>query len=86
VACQGDRYIGFACHGSTRRGWFGPMGTLESERGRGIGSVLLKRSLADMKTAGLVTARIGWVGPVRFYARSVGARVERVYWLYRKTL
>jgi mycothiol synthase len=86
VACRDDQYIGFACHGSVRRGWFGPMGTLESERGHGIGSVLLRRCLADMRAAGHQVARIGWVAPVRFYARTVGARVERVYWMYRKTL
>jgi predicted N-acetyltransferase YhbS len=86
VACRGSRYVGFACHGVSRRGWFGPMGTEESERQHGIGSVLLKRCLADMKAAGQRTARIGWVGPVRFYVRAVGARVERVYWLYRKDL
>jgi mycothiol synthase len=86
VACRGDRYVGFACHGSVRRGWFGPMGTLPEERGHGIGSVLLRRCLSDMQAAGLAVARIGWVGPVGFYARSVGARVERVYWLYRKAL
>jgi mycothiol synthase len=79
-------YLGFACHGAVRRGWFGPMGTLDTARRSGIGSVLLKRCLADMRAAGLRTARIGWVGPVRFYAAAVGARVERVYWRYRKEL
>jgi mycothiol synthase len=86
VACRGEQYVGFACHGSVRRGWFGPMGTLSLERGHGIGSVLLKRCLSDMQAAGLAIARIGWVGPVRFYGRAVGARTERVYWLYRKAL
>jgi len=86
VACRDSRYAGFACHGAMRRGWFGPMGTDAAERQLGIGAVLLKRCLTDMKTAGLDTARIGWVGPVQFYARVLGARVERVYWLYRKAL
>ena len=86
VACRGSEYVGFACHGSGRRGWFGPMGTDQAERQQGIGTILLRRCLADMAAAGLDTARIGWVGPVRFYARVLGARVERVYWLYRKAL
>jgi mycothiol synthase len=86
VACRGEQYVGFACHGSVRRGWFGPMGTLSPERGHGIGSLLLRCCLSDMQAAGLQIARIGWVGPVRFYARAVGARTERVYWLYRKAL
>jgi mycothiol synthase len=83
VASRED-YLGFACHGAVRRGWFGPMGTLDTERGRGIGAVLLKRCLADMRAAGLRTARIGWVGPVQFYANAVDARVERVYGRYWK--
>jgi mycothiol synthase len=86
VACRGEQYVGFACHGTVRRGWFGPMGTLSPERRHGIGSVLLRRCLSDMQAAGLEVARIGWVGPVGFYARAVGARTERVYWLYRKVL
>jgi beta-N-acetylhexosaminidase len=86
LACRGSEYVGFACHGSGRRGWFGPMGTDQAERQHGIGTILLKRCLADMAAADLDTARIGWVGPVRFYARALGARVERVYWLYRKAL
>jgi mycothiol synthase len=84
VACRDGAYVGFACNGSVRSGWFGPMGTLPPERRLGVGSVLLKRCLADMRRSGLPTARIGWVGPVRFYARTVGARIERVYWLYRE--
>lgn len=86
VACRDERFVGFACHGSVRSGWFGPMGTLEQERGQGIGAALLRRCLSDMRAAGHQVARIGWVGPVRFYAGAVGARVERVYWLYRKAL
>jgi mycothiol synthase len=84
VACRDGQYLGFACHGSVRAGWFGPMGTLDAERGLGIGAALLRRCLADMRAAGQQTAMIGWVGPIRFYARTVGARVDRVYWLYRK--
>jgi mycothiol synthase len=86
VACRGEQYVGFACHGGVRSAWFGPMGTDESERGRGIGQVLLRRCLTDMRTQGHRIAMIGWVGPIGFYARTVAARVDRVYWLYRKTL
>jgi GNAT superfamily N-acetyltransferase len=34
-------------------GWFGPMGTHPDLRGLGIGSILLKRCLKDMKRNGL---------------------------------
>jgi predicted N-acetyltransferase YhbS len=78
--------LGFAAYGSSRPSWFGPMGTTPAARGRGIGSVLLRRCLADQRAAGHETAQIGWVGPVPFYSATVGARVERVFFLYRKQI
>ncbi|WP_377267127.1 GNAT family N-acetyltransferase [Peterkaempfera sp. SMS 1(5)a] len=86
VRGEGDRaeYAGFACHGVNRRTWFGPMGTEESLRGQGVGAVLLRRCLADQRAAGLTHAEIGWTGPLRFYARAVGASLDRAFWLYRK--
>ncbi|MEO3855948.1 GNAT family N-acetyltransferase [Acrocarpospora sp. B8E8] len=75
--------LGFASWGA-RPLWFGPMGTAEAARGLGVGRVLLRRCLADQAAAGLRSAQIGWVGPIHFYAKAVGARVERVFWLYRR--
>ncbi len=86
VAMRDGRYVAFACHGSNRRGYFGPMGTLPDERRHGLGSVLLRRCLADIEAGGLTTAQICWAGPVRYYARAVGARIDRVFWLYEKEL
>jgi GNAT superfamily N-acetyltransferase len=77
--------LGFAAWGS-RPLWFGPMGTAEAARGLGLGRVLLRRCLAEQAAAGLRSAQIGWVGPIRFYSRAVAARVERVFWLYRRPL
>lgn len=78
------RFVGFACHGVNRRAWFGPMGTEQSERGLGVGTVLLRRCLADQRAAGLREAQIGWTGPIQFYARAVGATLDRVFWTYAK--
>ncbi|WP_232327504.1 GNAT family N-acetyltransferase [Herbidospora yilanensis] len=79
----GGEIVGFAAWGA-RPAWFGPMGTTPSARGLGVGTALLRRCLADMAAAGLPVAEIAWVGPIGFYAKAVGARVERVFWLYRK--
>jgi mycothiol synthase len=84
VAVRGEQYLGFACHGVNRPAWFGPTGTLPEERRHGIGTALLHRCLADMAADGHATAQIAWVGPVRFYARAAGARLDRVFWLYKK--
>ncbi len=40
----------------------------------------------DPRLAGLPSAQIGWVGPVPFYSANSGARIERVFFLYRRQL
>ncbi|GAA0424487.1 hypothetical protein Acor_45350 [Acrocarpospora corrugata] len=82
---RGGEILGFAAWGS-RPHWFGPMGTAEAARGLGVGRVLLRRCLAEQAATGLRSAQISWVGPTHFYAKAIGARVERVFWLYRRAL
>jgi predicted N-acetyltransferase YhbS len=77
--------LGFAAYGA-RPYWFGPMGTAPAAQGLGIGSVLLRRCLAEQRAAGQKRVEIGWVGPLPFYSNVAGARVERVFFLYRKQL
>ncbi|MFC7587194.1 hypothetical protein ACFQYP_28345 [Nonomuraea antimicrobica] len=62
------------------------MGTAPGARGLGLGRVLLRRCLAEQRAAGQTESQIGWVGPLAFYSRAVGARAERVFWLYRREL
>ena len=85
VAVRDDAILGFAAWG-TRPHWFGPMGTAEAARGLGIGAVLLRRSLRDLRATGARHAEIGWVGPKRFYSLAVGAAVGRVFWQYGRDL
>ena len=84
IAVRDGRVLAFAAYGSSRPSWFGPMGTAPAAGGLGIGGVLLRRCLADQRAAGHDRVEIGWVGPVPFYARSVDARIERVFFLYTK--
>ncbi|MBP3193106.1 GNAT family N-acetyltransferase [Natronogracilivirga saccharolytica] len=67
-------------------GWFGPMGTSKELRGKGIGAVLLKRCLKDLRDEGNKQAIIPWVGPIPFYAYHAGAKVDRVFWRFEKKL
>ncbi|NUM70916.1 MAG: GNAT family N-acetyltransferase [Ignavibacteriaceae bacterium] len=67
-------------------GWFGPMGTGPEFRGKGVGGILLKRCLADLKRMGYVKAIIPWVGPIPFYMHHCGSKVSRVFWRYEKEI
>ncbi len=84
-AVRSGEVLGFAAWGA-RPSWFGPMGSARAARGLGIGRVLLRRCLAEQRDAGLTHAEIGWVGPLQFYSRAVGARAERVFAQYRRRL
>ncbi len=86
VAVRDGEILGFAAHGANRPSWFGPMGTAPSAEGLGVGRVLLRRCLADQFAEGHATAQIGWAGPVAFYSKTVGARLERIFWIFTKEL
>jgi mycothiol synthase len=66
--------------------WFGPMGTLPVLRGKGIGGIVLKLCLRDLALQGWRKAIIPWVGPVRFYSKMCGARLDRCFYVFRKDL
>ena len=73
IAVKDKKVVGFACFEATRPDYFGPTGVLESLRGKGVGRVLLLRSLLSMRERGYAYAIIGWAGPVDFYKKCVGA-------------
>lgn len=75
LAQRGNDILGFACYESTAKNFFGPTGTLESERGKGIGKILLVKSLESMKEMGYAYAIIGGVGPAEFYEKTVNAKI-----------
>jgi GNAT superfamily N-acetyltransferase len=75
LAHRGNEILGFACYESTARNFFGPTGTLESERGKGIGKILLVKSLESLRELGYAYAIIGGVGPAEFYQKTVDARI-----------
>ena len=77
---------GFAAWNVNRRGWFGPTGVRPDLRGRGLGTPLLLAALHQMRREGLAMADIAWVGPIGFYADTVGASINRVFFVFRKKL
>jgi hypothetical protein len=73
VALISKKIVGFACYDVTYRGYFGPTGVLESERGKGIGKELTIRSMLGLRELGYAYAIIGAAGPVDFYVKTLGA-------------
>jgi GNAT superfamily N-acetyltransferase len=73
IAIEHEQTVGFACHDTTCRNFFGPTGVSESHRGRGIGKALLLACLHAMAAQGYAYAIVGDVGPTEFYAKLVGA-------------
>ena len=71
VAARAGAIVGVACWDATARGFFGPIGTLESERGKGVGAALLLDCLHAMAAHGYGYAVIGGAGPRAFYDRVV---------------
>ena len=75
IAVKDDEILGFGCYEATCRDYFGPTGVLESQRGLGIGRVLLIACMHGLRELGYAYAVIGGAGPVGFYEKAVGAAV-----------
>lgn len=86
VAVHDGQIVGFASHSASGPGQFGPMGVKPELRRHGIGAVLLKRCLSDLRAQGYPSADIQWVGPIGFYARHVGAILTRCFWQFEKVV
>ncbi len=86
VALVGERPVSFAVYGVTGRNRFGPTYTHPDYRRRGLGGVLLRLCLQDLRDQGWRVADISWAGPVHYYARAVDAVVHKVYWVFTKEL
>jgi GNAT superfamily N-acetyltransferase len=86
IAEKEDRILAFASYDSVRPRWFGPMGTSQTLRGGGIGTVTFLKCLQDMKAVGYDICEIGCVGPLYFYSKIANARVSRIFWGFEKGL
>ena len=88
IAFTENKLRAFSVHNGNNKGtgWFGPMGTHADLRGKGVGSILLKRCLDDMRRQGHPRAIIPWVAPIAFYSHYVNARIDRVFWRMEKVL
>jgi len=88
VALDGEKVVGFARYHTDSRakaaGGLGPIGTLESHRGRGVGSCMLDECMRRLKAAGCTTAVADWAN-TPFYLKN-GWTVSRRYAVLQKDL
>ena len=75
IAVRDGAIVGFSCYDCTYRGFYGPAGVAEAQRGSGIGSALLLTALKDMQTQGYAYAVIGYASSLSFYQKVAGAQV-----------
>jgi N-acetylglutamate synthase-like GNAT family acetyltransferase len=85
IAHESGRVRGYCQHDNAGR--FGPFGVSASERGRGIGAVLLFRCLHAMRSKGLHNAWFLWTDDkvAKLYAEA-GFRESRRFALLKKRL
>jgi mycothiol synthase len=76
----------FAAHDGNNQGlgWFGPAGTLQAHRGKGLGAALLLPCLLDVAAAGHEQGVIAWIGPREFYEKVAGAVADRSFVVLQK--
>ena len=73
VAVADGQLLGFACHDTTAKGFFGPTGVDESGARPGDRRGAADRHAAGMREAGYAYAVIGDPGPVEFYQKRLDA-------------
>ena len=86
MAEQAGEFCGFAVTDVAAPERLGPMGVSPEVRKLGVGTVLLKRALADLRDRGVDVGVIYGAGPYAFYARTVNAAINAVFWRLRKPL
>ncbi|MGQ9629835.1 MAG: GNAT family N-acetyltransferase [bacterium] len=87
IALREGKILGFASYDTNMfPGTFGPMGTSQELRGKGIGSALFLRCMRDMRDKGYKRAEIGWVGPIVFYSKAANAKISRAFWFMTKDI
>lgn len=86
LAEEGGEIIAFSVFGSLEHHWFGPIGVDEARRKRGLGTVLLFKTLNTMVDLGIPRAIVPWTGHLFFYSQVPGIVGIRHYWMMGKDL
>ena len=86
VAEKGGEILGFAVYLRMGRNEFGPIGVDPNKRKQGIGTILLFKSLNNLKEAGFRYAVIPWTSHLYFYTQVPGVERIKHYYVMTKEL
>ena len=86
VAEQSGELVGFSVYLRMGRNEFGPIGVDPGKRGSGIGTVLMFKSLYDLKQLGYRYAVIPWTSHLFFYTQVPGIERIKHYYIMSKTI
>jgi len=86
IAEQGSNIIGFAVYLRMKRSEFGPTGVDPNRRRHGVGTVLLFKSLYDLKQMGFRYAVIQWTSHLFFYTQIPGIEKIKHYLIMVKPI
>ena len=77
VAIKNEKLVGVCAYDASYLGVAGPLGVDELVRGQGVGELLIRRTMLEMKRRGYGYAILGWITPKAqpFFERAVGAVV-----------
>jgi GNAT superfamily N-acetyltransferase len=75
LATQAETLCGFTCYGIVCPDFLGPIGVAAQWRKQDVGSALLLAGLEALRAQGYAYGIIGGAGPVRFFEKTVGAKV-----------
>jgi predicted N-acetyltransferase YhbS len=77
---------GFSTHDANNQGlgWFGPTGVAHRYRGRGLGHVLLRASLADLRRLGYHRVVIPWTDAITYYEKGCEAQIDQRFVILRR--
>lgn len=86
IAINNDKILGFSTYGSLHPSWFGPIGVSKEARGLGIGTVLLFKTLEELKANGQRIVTIPWTSHLFYYTQLPGIMKIRHFNIYVKEI
>ncbi len=88
LAKNGNELLGFSSYKTNNKelGWLGALEVTGGQANSKIAEALLKTTLRDLQQSGFLRTIVPCANDISFYARTVNARISRIFWRYEKLL